>query len=147
MQYCNILTPPGLKMLSRDKHLRTSVWDTVPRRRVSSNPAAHASRFRGADKITIHEDTHGERQFDKHKTFVDGLSIGHVLARGPRRRVYVLNLRHTCFFYADRTTTTFHLATPRCWLKVFGLEDTHSGANQQPAWGRTAGSTPPRLAR
>ena len=56
-----------------------AVYDKVP------PPPPH--HFRGKDKITIHEDTDGDGNFDKHKTFVDGLNIATSLVTGPRRRL------------------------------------------------------------
>ena len=51
VKYLQYPNPAGLKMVSRDKFLR-SVYDKVP-----PPPPNH---FRGADKITIHEDTDGD---------------------------------------------------------------------------------------
>src|SRR4029077_17348135 len=87
MQYLQYPDPAGLKMVSRDKHLRT-VYDKVP-----PPPPKH---FRGADKITIHEDTHGDGKYDKHKIFVYGLSIATSCVRG-RGGLYVLNPPYLLF--------------------------------------------------
>ena len=66
MQYLQYPTIAGLKMISRDKFLR-SVYDKVP--------PAPPNHFVGADKISIHEDTDGDGTYDKHKTFVEGLNL------------------------------------------------------------------------
>src|SRR5205807_1153008 len=73
VQYRQYPYPAGLKILSEDKFLR-AVYDKVP-----SPPPHH---FKGRDKITIHEDTHGTGVFDKHKTFIDGLNIVTSCVRG-----------------------------------------------------------------
>src|SRR6185369_15749106 len=62
VQYLQYPSPAGLKMVSHDNVWR-SVYDKVP------PPPPH--HFRGADKITIHEDTDGDGRFDKHTTFID----------------------------------------------------------------------------
>src|SRR5262245_4147678 len=123
MQYLQYPDPAGLKMISRDKHLRT-VYDKVP------PPPPH--HFKGADKITIHEDTHGDGVFDKHKTFVDGLSIATSCARG-RGGVYVLNPPYL-LFYPDRNNDDVPDGDPEVLLEGFGLEDTHSVVNSL-RWG------------
>ena len=73
VQYLQYPNPAGLKMLSRDKYLRT-VYDKVP--------PAPPNHFRGADRISIHEDTDGDGVYDKHKTFVDGLNMVSSIAIG-----------------------------------------------------------------
>ena len=65
VQYQQYPHPAGLRMTSRDNHWR-AVYDKVP-----PPPPNH---IRGRDKITIHEDTDGDGVFDRHKTFVDGLT-------------------------------------------------------------------------
>ena len=62
--------PAGLKEVSRDKVWRT-VYDRVP----PPPPHAAGSPFRGADRISIHEDTDGDGKFDKHSVFLDGLNM------------------------------------------------------------------------
>src|SRR6185295_12206835 len=66
VQYLQYPAPAGLKVVSHDSFWR-AVYDKVP--------APPPNHFRGLDKITIHESTHGDGVFDKHKTFVDGLNI------------------------------------------------------------------------
>src|SRR5207302_2792402 len=117
MQYLQYPDPAGLKMISRDKHLRT-VWDKVP-----PPPPNH---YRGADKITIHE-LDADGKYTKHKTFVDGLSIATSCARG-RGGVFVLNPPYL-LFYPDRNNDDVPDGDPEVLLEGFGLEDTHSVSN------------------
>ncbi len=123
MQYLQYPDPAGLKMLSRDKFLRT-VYDKVP-----PPPPNH---FRGKDKITIHEDTNGDGVYDKHKTFVDGLNIASSFAKG-RGGVWVLNPPYL-LFYPDKDNDDIPDADPVVHLQGFGIEDSHSVANSL-RWG------------
>ncbi len=118
MQYLQYPDPAGLKMISRDKHLRT-VYDKVP-----PPPPKH---FRGADKITIHEAPDANGKYTKHKTFVDGLNIATSCARG-RGGVWVLNPPYL-LFYPDRDNDDVPDGDPEVHLEGFGLEDSHSVAN------------------
>ncbi len=123
MQYLQYPDPAGLKMVSRDKFLR-SVYDKTP--------AAPPNHVRGQDKITIHEDTNGDGVFDKHKTFVDGLSIVSSFAIG-RGGVWVLNPPYL-LFYPDKNRDDIPDADPVVHLEGFGIEDSHSIANSL-RWG------------
>lgn len=118
MNYLQYPNPAGLTMVSRDKFLRT-VYDKIP-----SPPPHH---FRGADKITIHEDTDGDDRFDRHTTFVDGLNMATSFARG-RGGVWVLNPPYL-LFYADRNNDDKPDGDPEVHLEGFGLEDSHSITN------------------
>ncbi|WP_145050918.1 PVC-type heme-binding CxxCH protein [Lignipirellula cremea] len=120
LQYPN---PAGLTAISRDKYLRT-VWDKTPL------PPPHHEK--GADKITIHEDTNGDGKYDSHKTFVDGLNIVSSFARG-RGGVWVLNPPYL-LFYADADDNDVPDGPPEVHLEGFGIEDTHSLANSL-RWG------------
>jgi type 1 glutamine amidotransferase len=64
VEYLQYPFPAGLKMLSHDSVWR-AVYDKVP------PPPPH--HFRGADRITIYEDS-GNGSFRKYKTFVEGLN-------------------------------------------------------------------------
>ncbi len=110
-------------MVSHDGVWR-AVYDKVP------PPPPH--HFRGKDKITIHEDTDGDGQFDRHKTFVEGLNIATSVARG-RGGVWVLNPPYL-LFYADRNNDDVPDGDPEVHLQGFGLEDTHSVVNSL-QWG------------
>ena len=123
LQYLQYPDPAGLKAISRDKYLRT-VYDKVP-----PPPPNH---FRGADKITIHEDTDADGVYDKHKTFVDGLNIATSFARG-RGGVWVMNPPYL-LFYPDENNDDVPDGDPVVHLEGFGMEDTHSVANSL-RWG------------
>jgi len=123
VQYRQYPDPAGLKMVSRDNFWR-AVYDKVP-----PPPPNH---FKGADKITIHEDTDGDGAFDKHKTFLDGLNIATSVAFG-RGGVFVLNPPYL-LFYPDRNRDDVPDGDPQVLLSGFGLEDTHSVANSL-RWG------------
>ena len=123
MQYLQYPEPAGLKMLSRDKFLRT-VYDKVP-----PPPPNH---FRGADRITIHGSTKGDGKYDKHTTFIDGLSIATSCAKG-RGGVWVLNPPYL-LFYPDKNNDDIPDGDPEVHLEGFGLEDVHSVANSL-RWG------------
>ena len=123
VQYRQYPHPAGLKMVSRDNFWR-AVYDKVP-----PPPPNH---FKGADKITIHEDTDGNGTFDKHKTFLDGLNIATSVAFG-RGGVFVLNPPYL-LFYPDKNRDDVPDGDPQVLLSGFGLEDTHSVANSL-RWG------------
>ena len=118
MNYLQYPNPAGLTMVSRDKHLRT-VYDKIP-----PPPPGH---FRGADKITIHEDTDADGRFDRHTTFVDGLNLATSFAHG-RGGVWVLNPPYL-LFYPDRNQDDVPDGDPDVHLEGFGLEDSHSVVN------------------
>jgi putative membrane-bound dehydrogenase-like protein len=120
LQYPN---PAGLTMVSRDKFLR-SVYDQVP--------PAPPNHFRGADKITIHEDTDGDGKYDKHSTFVEGLSLVSSFEFG-RGGVWVLNPPYL-LFYPDANRDDVPDGNPVVHLEGFGIEDSHSITNNL-RWG------------
>ena len=70
VQYSQYPDPAGLKRLSRDKVWRVS-YDRMP----PPPPHKPDSIYRGADKISIHEDTNGDGIYNKHKIFADGLNM------------------------------------------------------------------------
>jgi putative heme-binding domain-containing protein len=115
LQYPN---PAGLKMISRDKFLR-SVYDQVP--------PAPPNHFKGADKITIHEDTDGDGKYDKHGTFIDGLSLCTSFEFG-RGGVWVLQPPYL-LFYPDANRDDVPDGDPVVHLEGFGIEDSHSVTN------------------
>ena len=123
VEYRQYPSPAGLKMVSHDNFWR-AVYDKVP------PPPPH--HFRGADRITIHEDTDGDGTFDKHTTFVDGLNIATSVALG-RGGVYVMNPPYL-LFYPDKNRDDVPDGDPQVLLSGFGLEDTHSVANSL-RWG------------
>ena len=66
IQYLQYPNPAGLKRVKVDRWSRT-VYDRVP------EPPPHGPR--GADRITILEDTDGDGRADKFQDFVDGLNL------------------------------------------------------------------------
>ena len=118
LQYLQYPYPAGLKIVSKDSYWR-SVYDKVP------EPPPHGAR--GADRITIHEDTDGDGVYDKHKTFLDGLNIATSCARG-RGGLWVLNPPYL-LFYPDKNNDDVPDGDPQVHLQGFGMEDTHSVAN------------------
>lgn len=123
LNYKQYPNPAGLTAVSRDKYLRT-VYDKTP-----LPPPNH---FPGKDKITVHEDTDGDGKFDKHKTFVDGLSICTSFARG-RGGLFVLNPPYL-LFYPDKNNDDVPDGDPEVLLQGFGFEDSHSVASNM-RWG------------
>ncbi|MBI2481459.1 MAG: dehydrogenase, partial [Planctomycetia bacterium] len=117
LNYKQYPTPAGLTTVSRDKYLR-AVYDKVP------PPPPH--HYPGRDNITIHEDTDGDGKYDKHKTFVDGLSIAVSFARG-RGGVFVMNPPYL-LFYPDADKDDVPDGDPEVLLEGFGIEDSHSVA-------------------
>ncbi|MFO0871795.1 MAG: PVC-type heme-binding CxxCH protein [Pirellulales bacterium] len=123
VEYRQYPNPAGLKMVSRDKFLR-SVYDRVP--------PAPPHHFRGADRISIHEDSDGDGTYDRHKTFVEGLSLATSCAVGPGG-VWVLNPPYL-LFYPDQNGDDVPDGDPVVHLEGFWLEDSHSIANSL-CWG------------
>ncbi len=122
-EYRQYPSPAGLKMVSRDKFLRT-VYDKTP--------PAPPNHYRGEDRISIHEDTNGDGVYDKHHTFVEGLSLASSFALG-RGGVWVLNPPYL-LFYPDRDSNGVPDGDPEVHLEGFGIEDSHSVANSL-RWG------------
>jgi putative heme-binding domain-containing protein len=123
VQYLQYPSPAGLKMLSRDKFLR-SVYDKTP-----LPPPNH---FRGLDKISIHEDSNGDGVYDRHKVFVDGLSLATSM-EFDRDGIWVLNPPYL-LFYPDKDHDDLPDQDPEVHLQGFGLEDSHSVTNNL-RWG------------
>ncbi len=118
VQYRQYPYPAGLKMVSRNKYYR-AVYDRVP------EPPPRGPR--GADRITVHEDTDGDGRFDRHHTFLQGLNIATSVAF-DQGGVWVLNPPYL-LFYPDRDDDARPDGPPVVHLRGFGLEDTHSVAN------------------
>lgn len=123
VQYLQYPFPAGLKVVKYDKYLR-AVFD--------KEPVAPPNHVRGRDKVTIHEDTDGDGEFDRHKTFVDGLNMARSVITG-RGGAWVL-MPPFLLFYPDRDRDDVPDGDPEVHLEGFGLEDTHSGANSL-RWG------------
>ena len=128
-QYIQYPEPAGLEIVSWDQHMR-AVFDAVPPPPPFDQP--DKEKFRGLDRITIHEDTDRDGVFDTHKTFVDGLNIATSTLRG-RGGVWVMHPPYL-LFYPDTNNDDVPDANPVVHLSGFGLEDTHSVANSI-TWG------------
>ena len=118
VQYLQYPLPAGLRMVSRDQHLRT-VYDKIP-----APPPHHTP---GRDKITIHEDRDGDGVYDHHQTFIDGLNIVSSFAVDADG-VWVLNPPYL-LFYPDRNRDDRPDGDPEVHLEGFGIEDSHSIVN------------------
>jgi hypothetical protein len=119
--------PAGLKIVDLDHQFHAS-YDREP----PAPPYAEGSPFRGQSRITIHEDSNGDGTYDRHKVFLDGLSIVTAVEHG-RGGVWVLHPPYLLFF-ADRDRDDRPDGPPQVHLAGFGLEDTHATANSL-RWG------------
>ena len=123
VQYLQYPFPAGLGITSYDQYLRA---------RYSGVPAAPPNHVRGADKITVLEDTDGDGVFDAHKDVITGLNITTSVLTG-RGGVWVMNPPYL-LFYRDVTGDGLPDGDAEVRLAGFGLEDTHSLANSL-TWG------------
>ena len=115
--------PAGLKVIRFDQHLR-AVFDKVP------DPPPHG--VRGTDKITVHEDTDGDGIYDEHKDVITGLNIATSVQVG-NGAIWVLNPPYL-LRYPDADRDDIPDGDPEVHLSGFGLQDTHSVANNL-LWG------------
>lgn len=115
--------PAGLKIVSYDQHLRAK-FDKVPL------PPPRGEK--GADKITVFEDTDGDGFFDKHEDVITGLNIASAALHGMGR-IWVLNPPYL-LSYPDADFDAKPDGDPEVELRGFGLEDTHSVATSL-QWG------------
>lgn len=122
-QYRQYQFPAGLKIVSYDQHLRAK-FDKVP------PPPPHGPK--GADKITVFEDTDGDGFFDKHTDVITGLNIASAALHGMGR-IWVLNPPYL-LSYPDADFDAKPDGDPEVELRGFGLEDTHSVATSL-QWG------------
>ena len=123
VQYLQYPNPAGLKRVKVDRYSRT-VYDRVP------EPPPRGPK--GADRITILEDTDGDGRIDRSKDFVSGLNLATGIAFGYGG-VFVLNVPYL-LFYADRNHDDVPDGDPEVLLSGFGMEDTSSLANSL-TWG------------
>ncbi|GAB2796459.1 HEAT repeat domain-containing protein [Rhabdobacter roseus] len=123
VQYHQYPYPQGLKVVSMDNHLRAK-FDKVP--------APPPGATKGADKITIFEDTNGDGTFDKTTDAITGLNIATSVILG-RNKVWVLNPPYL-LAYPDPNGDGLPDGQPEVHLEGFGLEDTHAVANSL-RWG------------
>ena len=115
--------PAGLKIVSYDQHLRAK-FDKVPL------PPPRGEK--GADKITVFEDTDGDGFYDKHEDVITGLNIASAALHGMGR-IWVLNPPYL-LSYPDADFDAKPDGDPEVELSGFGLEDTHSVATSL-QWG------------
>ena len=120
-QYLQYPFPAGLKVVSYDEHIRAK-FDKVPL------PPPRGEK--GADIISVFEDTQGTGTFDKHTDVLKGLNITTAALPGMGR-VWVLN---PPYLLSYSTQGGLPVGDPEVELSGFGLEDTHSTATSL-KWG------------
>ena len=120
-QYLQYPFPAGLKVISYDEHIRAK-FDKIPL------PPPRGEK--GADIITVFEDTRGTGTFDKHTDVLKGLNITTAALPGTGR-VWVLN---PPYLLSYATNDGLPVGDPEVELSGFGLEDTHSTATSL-KWG------------
>jgi putative membrane-bound dehydrogenase-like protein len=123
IQYLQYPTPAGLKPVKVDQYLRT-VYDKFP------EPPPRGPK--GADKITILEDTRGDGHFHKVRDFLTGLNLASGMALG-HGGVFVAQPPYL-LFYPDRNGNDIPDGDPEVLLTGFGMEDAHAFANSL-QWG------------
>ncbi len=123
IQYLQYPNPEGLQRVQVDRYSRTR-YDRVP------DPPPRGPR--GADRITILQDSDGDGRMDAGRDFVSGLNLATGLAFG-HGGVYVLQVPYL-LFYADRDRDDVPDGDPEVLLSGFGMEDAHSVANSL-TWG------------
>lgn len=115
MQYLQYQFPAGLKIVEYDNHLRAQ-FDKVP------EPPPRGTK--GADKITVFEDTDGDGRFDRHQDVITGLNIATSVETG-HGGIWVTNPPYL-LFYPDPDGDGLPDGDPEVRLAGFGIEDTHS---------------------
>jgi putative membrane-bound dehydrogenase-like protein len=123
IQYLQYPEPAGLKPVKVDQYLRT-VYDQIP--------APPPRGPRGADRITILEDTRGDGRFHKVKDFVTGLNLASGMALGYGG-VFVAQPPYLLFF-RDRNGDGVPDGDPDVLLSGFGMQDAHAFPNSL-QWG------------
>lgn len=123
VQYHQYPYPKGLKVVSVDNYLRVN-FDKVP--------LAPPSGTKGADKITIFEDTDADGVFDKSIDAIKGLNIATSVTTGLGK-IWVLNPPYL-LAYPDKNDDGLPDGQPEVVMEGFGLEDTHAVANSL-TWG------------
>lgn len=123
MQYLQYPNPAGLKRAVVDRWSRTT-YDRIP------EPPPHGPK--GADRLTILEDSNGDGRADKAHDFINGLNLANGIAFG-HGGVFVLNVPYL-LFYPDRNQDDIPDSDPIVCLTGFGMEDAHSIANSL-TWG------------
>ncbi|MDF1861938.1 MAG: c-type cytochrome [Verrucomicrobiales bacterium] len=122
-QYLQYQFPAGLKIVEYDDHLRAQ-FDKMP------EPPPHGTK--GADKITVFEDTTGDGVYDSHRDVITGLNIATSVVTGAGG-IWVTNPPYL-LFYPDADGDANPDSDPEVVLSGFGMEDTHSVMNSL-KWG------------
>ncbi|WP_339714675.1 PVC-type heme-binding CxxCH protein [uncultured Kriegella sp.] len=123
VQYNQYPYPAGLKIKGIDNHLRVQ-FDKMPEAPPKGN--------KGADKITVFEDTDGNGSFDKSTDVITGLNIATSVTLG-RKKIWVLNPPYL-LAYPDVDGDGIPDGDPEVHLEGFGIQDTHAAANSL-RWG------------
>ncbi|MDF1850014.1 MAG: c-type cytochrome [Verrucomicrobiales bacterium] len=122
-QYLQYQFPEGLRIVEYDNHLRAQ-FDKVP------EPPPHG--VKGADKITVFEDTNGDGVYDSHRDVITGLNIATSCVVGAGG-IWVTNPPYL-LFYPDADGDAVPDGDPEVRLSGFGIEDTHAVMNSL-KWG------------
>lgn len=122
-QYLQYQFPAGLKIVEYDNHLRAQ-FDKVPQ------PPPYGTK--GADKITVFEDTDGDGVYDSHHDAITGLNIATSCVTG-HGGIWVTNPPYL-LYYPDADGDTVPDSEPQVKLSGFGIEDTHAVMNSL-KWG------------
>ena len=123
VQYSQYPFPKDLKVVSVDNFLRFK-YDRVP--------LPPPEGVKGADKITIFEDTDGDGKYDRSTDAITGLNIATSVVTG-RGKIWVLNPPYL-LAYPDPDGDGIPNGDPEVELSGFGLEDLHAVANSL-RWG------------
>ena len=123
LQYLQYPNPAGLQRVKVDRYSRTT-YDRVPK------PPPHGPK--GADRLTILEDSDGDGRVDEAKDFLSDLNLATGFAFG-HGGVFVLQTPYL-LFYPDRDRDDVPDGDPKVLLTGFGMEDTSSLANSL-TWG------------
>ncbi|WP_282136857.1 PVC-type heme-binding CxxCH protein [Seonamhaeicola maritimus] len=123
VEYQQYPYPKGSKVVDIDNHARV-VFDKVPK------PPTEG--VKGADKITMFEDTNGDGIYDKSINVISGLNITTAITWG-RGKIWVLTPPYLVA-YTDKNDDGIPEGDPEVHLSGFGLEDTHAVANSL-RWG------------
>lgn len=118
VQYLQYPDPAGLKKVKVDQYMRTR-FDRVP------EPPPRGPK--GADRITICEDTDGDGRADRFKDFVAGLNMATGIAHGYGG-VFVAQSPYL-LFYPDRNRDDVPDGEPQVLVAGFGMEDSHAYPN------------------
>lgn len=123
VQYNQYPYPEGVKVVDIDNHNR-AVFDKVP--------LPPTKGVKGADKITIFEDTDSDGVFDTSVDAITGLNIATSVTLG-RGKIWVLTPPYLVA-YPDPDGDGLPDGDPEVHLDGFGIQDTHAVANSL-RWG------------